>query len=172
MLFRSGSSESDVRDAAADIDEETDRLSRLVHDVLDVARPIRFDPTPTDVNAVCRDAAAAASVNGSPAVVTLQLAPGLPTLVTDGERLRTVLVNLLANAQHAVEAAGAAAPPAIAARTDAVRLTTEPLAGRRVAITVRDRGVGIAEDDLSRIFDPYFTTRRAGTGLKIGRAHV
>jgi signal transduction histidine kinase len=34
-----------------------------------------------------------------------------------------------------------------------------------VVVTVRDRGVGIAQDDLTRIFDPYFTTRRAGTGL-------
>jgi signal transduction histidine kinase len=34
-----------------------------------------------------------------------------------------------------------------------------------VAIEVRDRGAGIATEDLPRIFDPYFTTRRAGTGL-------
>jgi two-component system NtrC family sensor kinase len=34
-----------------------------------------------------------------------------------------------------------------------------------VAIEVRDQGTGIASDDLSRVFDPYFTTRRTGTGL-------
>ncbi len=34
-----------------------------------------------------------------------------------------------------------------------------------VTVTVRDRGVGIAPEDMARIFDPYFTTRRAGTGL-------
>jgi signal transduction histidine kinase len=45
-----------VRDAAKDIDEEIDRLNNLVNDVLDVARPIRFDPAPTDINAACRDA--------------------------------------------------------------------------------------------------------------------
>lgn len=165
-----GASESDVRDAAADIDEETDRLSRLVNDVLDVARPIRFDPTPTDINRVCRDAAAAAGVNGGRAVVTLDLAPQLPTLVTDGERLRTVLVNLLTNAQHAMEPAPAAGASPIGAPADGIRLVTEPLAGRRVAITVRDRGPGISEDDLARIFDPYFTTRRAGTGLGLAIA--
>ena len=169
-LTRPGASESDVRDAAADIDEETDRLSRLVTDVLDVARPIRFDPTPTDINAVCRDAAAAASVSGARADVTLHLAPELPTLVTDGERLRTVLVNLLTNAQHAVEAAATAPPLATASRSESVRLTTEPLTGHRVAITVRDRGAGIGSEDLARIFDPYFTTRRAGTGLGLAIA--
>ena len=49
-----------MRDAAKDIDEEIDRLNSLVNDVLDVARPIRFDPAPADINAVCRDAVQAA----------------------------------------------------------------------------------------------------------------
>ncbi len=35
----------------------------------------------------------------------------------------------------------------------------------RIAVTVRDRGAGIAPEDMAHIFDPYFTTRRAGTGL-------
>ena len=51
-----------------------------------------------------------------------------------------------------------------------VMVITQALADRRVAITVRDNGKGIAEDDLSRIFDPYFTTRRAGTGLGLAIA--
>jgi two-component system sensor histidine kinase HydH len=35
----------------------------------------------------------------------------------------------------------------------------------RIAVTIRDRGTGIAPEDLAHIFDPFFTTRRAGTGL-------
>jgi signal transduction histidine kinase len=42
---------------------------------------------------------------------------------------------------------------------------SEPAPGGRIRIRVRDRGVGIAADDLPRVFEPYFTTRRAGTGL-------
>jgi signal transduction histidine kinase len=158
-LARDGATAADVRDAAIDIDEETDRLNRLVNDVLDVARPIRFDPAPTDINRVCADAAGAATPENAGAV-TLDLAPALPTLVTDGERLRTVLVNLVTNAHHAV----AAKPGA------GVRLQTSALGGRRVAIFVRDSGSGISDDDLGRIFDPYFTTRRAGTGLGLAIA--
>ncbi len=60
-LDRDGATAADVRDAAKDIDEEIERLNSLVNDVLDVARPIRFDPAPTDINAVCRDAVQAAS---------------------------------------------------------------------------------------------------------------
>jgi two-component system C4-dicarboxylate transport sensor histidine kinase DctB len=90
----------------------------------------------------------------------LDLAPALPDLHTDGERLRTVLVNLVTNAQNAID--GRPNPRVV--------VITQPLADRRVAITVRDNGKGIAEDDLPRIFDPYFTTRRAGTGLGLAIA--
>ena len=47
---------------------------------------------------------------------------------------------------------------------------TTSVGDRRVVITVRDSGKGIADDDLPRIFDPYFTTRRAGTGLGLAIA--
>ena len=102
-LDRNGATAADVRDAAKDIDEEIDRLNSLVNDVLDVARPIRFDPAPADINAVCRDAVQAASAGRANGPVALSLAPALPELVTDSERLRTVLVNLLTNADHAIE---------------------------------------------------------------------
>ena len=125
----------------------------------DVARPIRFDPAPTDINRVCRDAVNAVSGDGG-RTVALDLASDLPALVTDAERLRTVLVNLLTNAQHAVEARPGAE----------VRVVTATTGDRRVAIVVRDSGPGIADDDLARIFDPYFTTRRAGTGLGLAIA--
>ncbi len=159
-LAKDGASVADVRDAAKDIDEETDRLNSLVNDVLDVARPIRFDAAPTDINAVCRAAAQAAGAGHATGSVQLDLAPALPNLTTDGERLRTVLVNLITNAHQAVEG-----------RPDAgITLITQPADGRRVAITIRDNGKGITDDDLPRIFDPYFTTRRAGTGLGLAIA--
>jgi signal transduction histidine kinase len=159
-LGRDSANAADVRDAAKDIDDEVERLNSLVNDVLDVARPIRFDSAPTDINAVCRAAAQAAGAGQSGAAVTEVLAPALPTLMTDGERLRTVLVNLLTNAHHAVE--GRPSPT--------VMVITQSIGERRVAITVGDNGKGIAEDDLPRIFDPYFTTRRAGTGLGLAIA--
>jgi signal transduction histidine kinase len=158
-MDREGATSADVRDAAKDIDEEIDRLNNLVHDVLDVARPIRFDPAPTDINAICRDAVQAASAGRKNGAVAVSLAP-LPELITDSERLRTVLVNLLTNADHAIEGRPGAT----------VSLITTATGDRRVCITIRDTGKGIAEDDLLRIFDPYFTTRRAGTGLGLAIA--
>jgi signal transduction histidine kinase len=159
-MARDGASVADVRDAAKDIDEEIDRLNSLVNDVLDVARPIRFDPAPADINRVCKDAVQAASAGRTNAEVRMDLAPSLPELVTDSERLRAVLVNLLQNADHAIDDTP----------SGSVSLITQRVADRRVAITIRDTGKGIADDDLSRIFDPYFTTRRAGTGLGLAIA--
>ena len=159
-LDRDGATTADVRDAAKDIDEEIDRLNNLVNDVLDVARPIRFDPAPTDISAVCRDAVQAAGAGRKNDPVRLDLAPSLPELVTDSERLRTVLINLLTNADHAIEGRPGAA----------VTLITQQTGERRVCVTIRDAGKGITDDDLPRIFDPYFTTRRAGTGLGLAIA--
>ena len=158
-ITRPGTSEADLKDAAGDIDEEIARLNRLVNDVLDFARPIRFDCAPTDVNAVCEDAVRAVTLNGHPPP-SLTFTTPLPLIVTDRERLRTVLVNLLTNAQHAVEGA-----PVAGDGRSRIALSTEAAGEGRVVLSVRDRGPGIAADDLPRIFDPYFTTKRGGTGL-------
>jgi signal transduction histidine kinase/uncharacterized membrane-anchored protein YhcB (DUF1043 family) len=160
QLTRDGASAEDIREAAADIDGETDRLNRVVNEVLDFARPIRFERTPTDINALCRDAVSAvAAAAGAEPPVTTELDPAVPSLETDGEKLRTALVNLLTNARQAVVARGGSGDAA------PVTLSTGRLTDRRIAISIRDQGVGIGADDLPRVFDPYFTTRRTGTGL-------
>jgi signal transduction histidine kinase len=145
--------------AVSDIDEEVERLNRIVSEVLDFARPIKFEMGPVDINALCRDAAQAAQPGDGGSGIELHLDEGLPPVTTDSERLRIALVNILTNARHA----SGGSPPAN--RTDAVRLETRRLGIDRILIEVRDRGTGIAAEDLPRVFDPYFTTRRTGTGL-------
>ena len=151
---------SEARTAVADIDEEIVRLNRIVSEVLDFAKPINFDIDAVDLNALCSDAVKATGSEATSAPVRLDLDPKLPVVQTDAERLRLVLVNVLTNAQHAVEAqTGSAALP------DAIVVATTRVSPMRVGLEVRDRGAGIAPADLPRIFDPYFTTRRTGTGL-------
>jgi signal transduction histidine kinase len=150
-----------VRAAVADIDEEVARLNRIVSEVLDFARPIKFELSPVDLNALCEAAARAVGAGEGPAVpVRFDLDPELSPVVTDGERLRLALVNILTNARHAVLARRAPAEG-----DDLIRVTTSRVSPDRVVIEVHDRGVGIAPEDLARVFDPYFTTRRTGTGL-------
>ena len=152
---------ADARAAVADIDEEVTRLNRIVTEVLDFAKPIKFELAPVDVNALCEDAVRAATSESPDVPVQLNLDRGLAPIVTDGERVRVALVNILTNARHAVLAHPAGASPA----GRGVRVVTSATSNGRVAIEVRDQGVGIAAEDLTRVFDPYFTTRRAGTGL-------
>ena len=82
--------------------------------------------------------------------------------MTDGERVRTALVNILSNAREAVAARSGGQP-------GDVELSTQHSAGT-VSIVVADRGIGIAPADLPHVFDPYFTTRRTGTGLGLAIA--
>jgi len=137
----------------ADIDEEVVRLNRIVNEVLDFARPIQFELSPVDVNALCRESAAAAMAAAAGPEIQMQLDPALHPISADHERLRIALVNMLVNARHATN--GRELPVILSTRIDI----------DRVRITVADRGVGISADDLSRVFDPYFTTKRGGTGL-------
>ncbi|MGE3706659.1 MAG: ATP-binding protein, partial [Vicinamibacterales bacterium] len=165
----------EVREAIDDIDGETVRLNRIVNEVLDFARPIKYVIGPTDLNTLVRESAAAAQATPGP-VVRVDAAPSAPVLQTDGERLRLALVNLIVNARQAVAARAAGTAPSVPAAYGAggavavdappppvdVRVTAIPGA---VTVSIADRGPGIAPDDLPRIFDPYFSTKRGGTGL-------
>ena len=171
-----------LREAIADIDEEVARLNRIVNEVLDFARPIRFELAAVDVNALCRESAAAAMASGPGPEIALQLDPAVRTISADAERLRIALVNILVNARHAANGHAGSAGPGLHVGHVGRDAGPDPHVGRvlsdppavtlstridldRLQIAIADRGVGIGTDDLAHVFDPYFTTKRGGTGL-------
>lgn len=162
-LASEGVSRNDTRQALTDVDEEVVRLNRVVNDVLDFARPIRFDYAPADVNALCADAEAATRADQQVMHVTITPDPALEAVVTDAERLRTALVNILTNARDAV-----------AARSSAIAGPDIDIATHRAPhsfrITIRDHGIGVKPENMSSVFDPYFTTKRTGSGLGLAIA--
>jgi signal transduction histidine kinase len=172
-LRHSAAESTAVREAVTDIDGEVVRLNRIVNEVLDYARPIKFEIGPADVNVLCRDSAAAVQVSPGPPV-ELDLDPAAPIVVTDAERVRQALINLIANARQAADAQERQAVAALAATgtgdvahgaaDSPVTVATRATDGH-VVITIADHGRGIEPGDLPRIFDPYFTTKRGGTGL-------
>ena len=101
-LRREDAGPEQVKTAAKDIDEEITRLNRIVAEVLDFARPIKFELAPADLNALARDAARAAGAADGSARIRLELDPGIPSMTTDAERLRQALLNILGNAVQAV----------------------------------------------------------------------
>ena len=152
-LRQPGAAPEVVREAITDIDEEVVRLNRIVNEVLDFARPIQFELSRVDINALCRESAGAALASGPGSAIAMELDPALATMTTDPGRLRIALVNLLVNARHAVHG-----------NNGHVTLSSRA-SGESVRISVADGGTGIAAHDLAKVFDPYFTTKRGGTGL-------
>lgn len=168
-LRRASPNDGEVRQAAQDIGEEVDRLNRMVGEVLDFARPIRFDFGEADLASICAQSAAAASAGEAyPAVRVTGDAPLAVT--TDAERLRGVLVNLVANARQAVEGRPPGTTGTAAAGGPDIEILAKAIGGDRVVIEVADRGPGIPPDVLPRVFEPYFSTRRDGTGLGLAIA--
>jgi len=176
-LRQSELSPTSFREAITDIDEEIVRLNRIVNEVLDFARPIQFQLAPADVNAICRESAAAASA-GAGATVIVDLEASLPLISTDPERLRLALVNLIVNArqsfdaQLATTARGIGGTATMIGHQQPLQPADEPrvvLSTRAradgVTVSITDNGGGIDHEDLPRVFDPYFTTKRGGTGL-------
>jgi signal transduction histidine kinase len=147
----------EVREAAADIDHEVARLDRIVGDVLDFARPLRLERAPVDVHSLVRDAAGATQGGADGAALRFALEPPAPTVVTDRERLRGVLVNLITNARESLVAS--------ARSNGQIEIGARGLDRGGVVLWVADRGPGIPSADLPHVFEPYFTTKRTGTGL-------
>ncbi len=168
-LTRDDSPLEEIREAAADIDHEVARLDRIVGDVLDFARPLRVQAAPTDLAALCRDAARAALEGKADSAVRFSLDPSLGPWLTDGERLRAALVNLVTNARDSV-LARRARTPGEGAGGEEIEIGGRPLPARRVLLWVEDQGEGIAAADLPQVFEPYFTTKRTGTGLGLAIA--
>ena len=166
-LAREKISSEEVRELAADIDHEVARLNLIVEDVLDFARPVRLEYAPVDLGALCRDAVAATLPRGGALHCRLAIDPGLGPVTTDAERLRTALVNIIANARDATLARGARGGEPSPADIE-VRARAAPPG--RVVLEVEDHGVGIDLADLSHVFDPYFTTKRTGSGLGLAIA--
>jgi two-component system, NtrC family, sensor kinase len=158
------------------IERETHRCTAIVRNLLDFAR--QREPTfkDVDVNA-CVDEALSL-VRNQIVIQKITLARRLdpvPTVQADFGQLRQAFLNIVLNAceampdggtltvtSRAVEATSAGAP---AGRADAPASRADAPAGRAVEVEVTDTGIGIAPEHLTKILDPFYTTKEKGTGL-------
>ena len=137
---------------------ETSRLQKLMQDLLDYGRPAPHVRTRTDLYAVIDRALAICAPQAQQAGVrvTREFQGDAPMLGLDPQRMEQVFVNLIDNAlQHSTTAQEVS----VSARHDAA------FGQAGVVCTVRDQGPGFRDEDVQRIFDPFFTRRRGGTGL-------
>lgn len=102
--------------------------------------------------------------------IRLQLAQGLPPIQAHDNRLQQVIFNLVTNARDAILAKHAALPPGDGAEPAGqghIDIRSYADDGR-VCLQVADSGTGIAEDDLHKVFEPFYTTKATGQGMGLG----
>jgi signal transduction histidine kinase len=157
----------DERLALEIAERETDRLIRLVNQLLDFSRwqggQLELDRQAVDVGAVARDAVALCEVRASHRNVALsaEIPSDLPQVSADADRLQRVILNLLDNAIRFTPGGGQ------------VTLTVKR-DGAEIEVSVQDTGRGMSEGDRACAFEPYYRGEGggAGLGLTIARAIV
>ncbi len=149
-----------LRKALAEAALGADRVRAIVQDLKVFSRADSDEIGPVDVRAVADSAINMAhSVIRHRAKLTRHYGD-VPPVRANAGRLGQVLLNLLVNAAQAI--------PEESDRDGAIQVVTEPAPGGRVAIEVRDTGVGIPGDRLHRVFEPFFTSKPPGTGTGLG----
>ncbi|MCC7537655.1 MAG: hypothetical protein IT379_15640 [Deltaproteobacteria bacterium] len=147
--------------------EELARLNASVSELLDFAKPVALARRPVDARELVDGAARGLAPILDERHVSIERRhdDGVPPVLADPQRMKQVLVNLLDNAAQASDDGAA------------IVLASRREGPGRVALEVIDRGRGISEDAMPRIFEPFYTTRADGTGLglaiaqKLVRAH-
>ncbi len=142
----------------AAVEADTDRVTRLLTDLLDVARidagRVKLRRTPVPLDELLGTSIAKARVRAPDRDLDHHVAPSVPSVLADADKLEQIVTNLLDNAiQHA---------PGSPVQCEAVR------EGDEVRIRVRDHGPGIAPEDVDTLFTKFgrgHSEHRAGTGL-------
>lgn len=162
MLLKSQTFKGNERRRLEILAQEVGRLNRLVTEMLDFARPMKFDLRPGSLSTLidsCLDAIET-RIMEKDIVVTRKVSGTLPLVSLDHEKMEQAVINLLLNAVEAVDREG--------------RIDIAAGSGRGRAKTVRlyitDNGHGIDPENMPYIFDPFFSRKSKGTGLGLANA--
>lgn len=157
-----------TRQLLPDLERVAEHIAEHGKRLMQLARPGPDHVGPIDLNTVVKDVVAMLRGAGKLRRLTVQTEVGPePLIVTvNRTRIEQILVNLVVNAVDA-----------IGDHAGSITIDVHPSAdGRRVVCEVRDTGCGIAEDDLPKIFQPFFTTKSedkgTGLGLPVARGIV
>jgi two-component system NtrC family sensor kinase len=151
-----GNASPEAREVFRAIQHEVDRLTAITEDYLQFARLPKPKLAPEAINTLVGAAASFLREDLATRKVALELdlGPGDPIALIDAAQIRQCLINLLRNAADAVVAKGGGR----------VTLRTRRIEDR-ITVDVADEGVGIPQEVLSKLFDPFFSTKDGGNGL-------
>jgi two-component system, NtrC family, nitrogen regulation sensor histidine kinase NtrY len=134
--------------------KQVDELKNLVNDFSSFARLPATNPTPCNLNHIISEALVLYQEGHKDIQFSFHPDPGVPIAHLDRDQIKRVIINLLDNAVGAISNDG---------KIDIDSTYTPSL--QMVTFTVVDNGHGIAAEDKPRLFEPYFSTKKAGTGL-------
>jgi len=157
MLLQQSSPEDPSTKVLEKIERQTFRAAKIVNGLLNLARPAQVDSGPCDVNAVINDVLSLLEhqFRTGSIQVRKELAASAPIVQGIEHKLQQVFLNLFLNARDAMPKGG--------------WLTIVTREDRNGAIVeVADTGSGIPPEQLSRIYDPFFTTKEIGKGTGLG----
>jgi len=148
----------DVRDAltqSLDVArQEIERLDSIIQQFLGAVRPSRLEVQPENINALVQESVAFLEneIRDRNILVEQELRSDLPLVEVDRNQLKQAFYNVIKNAFQAMQQDGL------------LRIRTD-LENDWATITFADTGGGISQESMSKIFEPYFTTKASGTGL-------
>lgn len=145
----------ELQEYAPLIIREVDGLNRIIGELLEFAKPHPPRYRLVQVNGLIQEALSLikARAEKQGIRIDMELDPSMPSIEADGEQLKQVLLNLLINACQAIPGQGR------------IVLTTATTSSGQLTISIIDDGVGIAPENLDKVFDPFFSTKPSGTGL-------
>lgn len=148
--------------------KEVDRICGLINDLLSFARPSKPNVAPENVNEVADNIARILETQAKEKGVSIirEFGEDLPKVWIDREQMKQVFMNLILNAIQAMRDSGS-----ITLATRSVSRSGAEPSGEFVQIEIRDTGIGIPEESLQHIFDPFFTSKDEGSGLGLAVSH-
>ena len=171
LLERELTSDSDLREYTRVMIRETDRIDRIIRELLNLASPRGLKLSPVNLHRVLGDILLLQrQAVGSRAISFIkQFDPSIPDIMADEEMLTRLLLNLIRNA---IDAMGESGRLTVVSRVlSDYRMSQNERHSRMVAIEVSDDGPGIPAEDLENIWTPFFSTKSGGTGLGLTICH-
>jgi PAS domain S-box-containing protein len=151
---------------------QTDRITKLIQQLLNFARPARMELRSLDLNEMLQSILNLTEHQIAKGQISVQtdFASGLPPIPGDANQLEQAFLNIVINAWHAMPDGGrlTLGTRAVPASERHRRVGRAAQAG--VEVVIRDTGTGIAPEHIERIFDPFFSTKGVGKGTGLGLA--
>jgi C4-dicarboxylate-specific signal transduction histidine kinase len=150
---------AEARAAAERATQGATRASEVIVRIRSLITKATPEKAPVDINKIIEETAALAQGQASANAVAIvtELAPGLPPVMADSIQLQQVILNLLIN--------GIEAMTGTTGRQRTLTMRSQLQSSSQIRVSVQDSGIGVREEVMSRLFEPFFTTRAKGMGM-------